>query len=336
MQAEEARSRDHNLVNQIKVNGFNWRNYFPFFLEALVIISALAFGYYYREYLSGANSLPLVFICLGFFLMFSGLLTFLFHDIWKRIGIAALESLAATAAFFVSRPFSTLLFVWAILFIFMSWGIARAREDIATNLKIKFFHGFRLHLHKLVTGLTFMVLILYLPQWSASGTFFSENSFQKTFVPVTELITKFYPEINVSPTSTVQAVAESVALSQLARNPIFNDLPDAARKAAVQESVNSVLGSLEQGFGGEVNKSDSLPTAFYKAITSRLTRYKDKFPNGFIVVWAIIMFFLIRSLGAVTSWVSLLLAYGLYELLIVLKIIRIGEEQRTVEVLEFV
>lgn len=337
MAAEESpRAEDHNLVNQIKVNGINLRNYFPVALETLTVISALAFGYYYREYLSGSNNLPLVFACLGIYLVFSGLLTFLSQSILRRLGLGALESLAAIAAFFMSRPISTLLLVWAILAIFLGWGIARAREDMATNVKIKFFHGFRLHLHKLVTGLTFLVLILYLPQWSASGVFFSQNAFETTFVPVSGLVSKLYPEINISPTSTVQAIAESVALSQLQRNAIFNDLPEAARKAAIQESVNAVLNSLTQGFGGEVNQNDSLPTAIYKAVVSKLKDWQGKFGNGFIFVWAVIMFFLIRSLGALTSWGSLILAYGLYELLIVLKVIRVGEEHRTVEILEFV
>jgi len=336
MKAEEPKSQDHNLVSQVRVNGFSWRNYVPLAFEALAVISALAFGYYYREFLNQNAGSLVVFIFFGIYLVFSGLLTFLSHHFLRRLGLAALESLAFSAAFFFNRPISTLFLVWAIVFISLLWGISRAREDIATNVKIKFFHGFRLHLNKLVTGLTLAVLILYLPQWNASSIFFSQSAVEKTFVPVSGLLGRLYPEINISPTSTVEGIAQSVALSKLERNEIFKNLSESARRAAVQEAVSSVLSSLQQSLGEGVNKNDSLATAVYKAIVSGLTGWKDRLGNGFIFVWAIIVFFLIRSLGAVTSWISLVLGYLVYQLLLAAKILRIGEEHRTIETLEFV
>jgi len=336
MKVEEAKSQDHNLVNQIRVNGFHWRNHVPLAFEALAVIFALVFGYYYREFLHQNAWSPVVFTFFGLYMVFSGLLTFISHHFLRRLGLAALESLAFSAAFFFNRPISTLFLVWAIVFISLLWGISRAREDIATNVKIKFFHGFRLHINKLVTGLTLAVLILYLPQWNASNIFFSQGTVEKTFVPISGILSKLYPEIKISPTSTVEGVAESVALSKLEQNQIFKSLSESARRAAVQEAVSSVLSSLQQSFGEGVNKNDSLPTALYKAIISGLMGWKDKLGNGFILVWAIIVFFLIRSLGAVTSWISLILAYLLYQLLLIAKILRIGEEHRTIETLEFV
>lgn len=336
MKAEEPRSQDHNLVNQVKVNGLEWRNYIPLLFETLAVISALASGYYYREFLSGNSSIPVVFVILGTYLVFSGLLTFLSQYFLRRLGLAALESLAFLAAFGFSRSLSTLFLVWVIVFLSLLWGIARAREDIATNVKIKFSRGFRLHSNKLVTGLTLAVLILYLPEWSARSIFLSQDSFQKTFVPISGLVSKLYPEIKFSPTSTVEGVAESVAVSNLQRNPVFNELPPAARQVAVQEAVDAALASLQRGLGDGVTKNDSLPTAIYKSIVSRLYGWKDQFGNGFILVWTIIMFFLVRSLGVVIALISLVLAYFLYQLLLVSKILRVGEEHRTIEILEFV
>lgn len=331
--AQTERREDHNLVNRISRKPFSLKPLVPALFEVLSIAGAFGFGYGLRLVLEGSLRLFPLFLVLGFYLVVSALLSILVRNFSRRLSIAALEA-AVVIVPFLGRPLFTLLVIAIIYWGFLTWGIELSHRELKNHVRIKFIKIIRHQFTKMVTGLTFVALLLYLPQWNAKTVFFSEKSVEKTFIPVSELVTRFYPELQFHPSSTLQTVAESIALSQLQNNSIFRELPESAKRAALEQATTEFIATLKKSFGGNISEQDPLSRAFYKGIIVRLGDWKNKFGSSFLLVWAIIMFFLIRGLGAVVAFVSLGVAYLVYQLLFVIKVLKLGEEQRTIETIE--
>lgn len=325
----------HNLVSQVKDRNNSLKKIFPYVLETLAVFGAFWFGFLYYEFVSQTGNFYALLAVLGFYIIFSGFITLMTKELNRRILIAFLEVLAILLPFY-SWPFTSLLLIGVILMGFIFWGISRSRHELQSVAEIKFRRAAQLHYGKLLTGLTIAAILLYIPKWSASSLFLSQKNFDVSLNSVSLIISRLYPEVQFTPTSTLQTVAESIVVSKLQSTPEFKNMTVDQKTIVVKQNVNEFLSSLKNNLGNNTQNSDTISKVIYQNITSRLQDWKTKFGDPFMVVWALIMFFLVRSFGSIVSGISLIIGYGLYELFLMWKLIRIGEVTRVAQTLEYV
>lgn len=337
MEQQAPKSQDHNLVNQVKANRFSSKDFFTYFFRILPILGAATFGFGFRWFLDGKTLLFPVLLMLFAYLIFTGLATLVNRDAGVRYRIMALEIIAILIPFIGWSGWVTTIGVLIVLLsLFFFWGISRARYELFSSNEINFWRIARPQFGKMLTGLTFLVILFYMPKLSSTDVILTEGVFQRFFGSASDIATSFYPELEISPTSTIGGMAESIALSKLRKEEIFKNLTDEQREMAVKAAVNDFISTLQKNFGTEVRAEDPMTRVFYDFLVDRMESWKNRFGITFSVIWGIVMFFLVRGLGTLVSLMSSFALFILYHILLSTHVIQIRTENRPFEILELV
>jgi len=81
--------------------------------------------------------------------------------------------------------------------------------------------------------------------------------------------------------------------------------------------------------------NESVSTVAYRYIVSVLEGTRSKFPSQFALVWIVILFAVLRSIGIVFVWVAQLVALIVYELLLASGFMHIEEVSQTKETVAY-
>jgi hypothetical protein len=306
--------------------------YFSIALDALTILSAGLFGFFYRGYLQDGMSLLWASFVLAFFAVLSVLGMLLTKSFWRRSGVIAL-SVLGMVAFFRGLPFSLLAAAASAAFGFMLWGEALARAELKNALEIKFFRIVRPQLGKLITAVSLLVTLLYLPQWNASGDFISPEIFARFYGFASGAAMRFYPELTLN--SSVEAFARSFAEFQLKDNRVFSELPPTAQEQAVKSAAAEVMLGMSKWAGGEVSPQASFASFAYEFTLKKLKDWQGKFGGQIGFAWGVAIFLILRSAGSVLSPILSGIVFFVYQSLLAVNFIKIVGESRTRETLEY-
>jgi len=323
-----------NLIKQVRPDSVSLspRFYKPLIFDALTIISALAFGYLYRQYLDGLTGFSILMAGLGIFAIFSALQVFFTKNLSRRFFVLLLEA-ALVLSFFYGYELR-LLIASAIIFLFFSfWGEISSRRELENGLEIKFFRAVKPVLAKFTTALILVMVILYLPQWSEKGVFLSKDVFQKIFGLSSGFIRNFYPEIDIN--SGFGKLAENLARSQAEGNPAFKELPLDKKELAIKQAAESFMENLSKQLGTEIRSGDSISEVFYNYINSVVNGWRERFKDAFLAIWIFIVFLVLRSFGVVFYWLISLVSFIFFQILLSFNFMHIMGESRTHEVIEF-
>lgn len=306
--------------------------YLSIALDAFVLGSAVLSGFFYRGYLR--NDISVFWVVFFFFLfalasVFGMLLT---KNLTRRLSVLGLATLGI-AVFFYDLPFTFLAGSALAAFGFLVWGEMLSRGELQNTMNIKFFKAVRPQLNKLITAMAFLAVLLYLPQWSATGDLISPAAFERIYGFSARVTTLLYPELNLN--SSVEAFSKSFAGFQLKTNLAFLQLLPAAKERAVTEATKQVLTRFTEWANVEVSPLDPLSSLFYKVFVKNLASWQEKLGDQLLFVWGIIIFFLVRGVGGILHLVVSGVAFFIYQSLIAANFIKVVGESRMHETLEY-
>jgi hypothetical protein len=325
---------DQNLVRPIAVDrrelprGF----YRLISLDLITVLSALGVGYLYSLYLSGQNYFVLLISFLTIFLVASVFGLFLRKNASRRAIILVLE-IGALLLPFYDRPYKIWSLAAIIIIIFFTWGEADSRRDIDNNIELRFIRCIRPFLEKATTAIVLAALVIYIPQWDAKNIFVSERVFGSVFDWASGLTGNFYPEFKLN--SSVGALAESVARSQVENNPNLKLLSPGDKESAIQVAVPQIIDNFSRSFGTVLKTEQLVSDALYESFISLISKWREKFGNFFLIAWIISVFFLVRIFGVVYYLAVAALSFATYQILLALNVFSLVGETRTHETLEF-
>lgn len=301
-------------------------------LDAVIVALALISGILFASYLAGGVSfiLPLVFA--GVFIAFSVLGTLLTKDLWHRLAVIALESLAFILPFF-GAPAYLLGIAFAVMIVLLFWGEYLSREDAENSVEIRFFRIIKRPLSKMLSALAIVGIILYIPSWNKKSVFISQSTFDSIYSLSSKFAQGLYPEFKLD--SDLGTFAKSVAKSQLERNINFSLLPNAIKERTLTDFGGQVLANLSKFFGFDLKSQDTFGDAIYQFINKSLADLKGKFGATFVTVWAIAVFLFIRGLATLFGYLVSLVSFLVYHALIAFGVARVRTENKPHEVVEF-
>ncbi len=306
--------------------------YISIALDALTVLAAIFFGLFYRGYLKSDTS---VVWTVFFFVLFALLSVFgmlLTKSPGRRISVLVLATVGI-AAFFYDLPFPFLASSALAAFGFMLWGEMLSRTELQSALAIKFFKVVHPQLNKLITALVLLAVLFYLPQWNAAGDFISPYAFDRLYGFSSRVTTLLYPEFKLD--SSIEAFAKSFAEFQLKTNLAFLQLLPAAKERAVEEAAKQVLVSLGEWAGSKVDPTAPLSSLFYQVMLKSLRGWQEKFGGQLMLIWGVVMFFILRSVGGLAHLVLAGVGFFIYQSLLATDFIKIVGESRMRETLEY-
>ncbi|MBI2623702.1 MAG: hypothetical protein HYW65_03990 [Candidatus Liptonbacteria bacterium] len=304
-------------------------------LDGLTLAFALWMGVLYANFLTrGESLLALALVATAFGACLS-LGLYLVKNTLRRAGIIA----GSTIGFFIfalsSENISFGFVAVPVTLLLIFWGEALARARIANSIRVRFLHDARPLLAKTATALVAGGVILFIPHWTPARAFFSQPSFDSLIGVAAGTLERLYSEINFK--GTLEEFEQSFARYQLSRTADFRRLPPARQ----EEVVRNVTASLKEEFGKALRVSPSeerasLSSVLYKVTLRSVGDLQTQFGPGFLAVWLIALFFALRAVAVVFSWIAGFLAHFLFHFFLVAKVIRFRGETETREVVEYV
>jgi len=301
-------------------------------LDVLTVGGALGFGYLYKLYLGDKTTLTILTIGLGLFACLSALQVLLMKNFGRRFFVLALETILMLG-FFYDSPANILLSAALCLIGFFSLGEIMSRREASNSLEMKFFRVMKPFFTKFMTGMVLALILLYIPQWNPENIFISEAAFNGFFGQTIKLVHSFYPEINF--TSSIGDMAQDVARVSLRDQKEFIGLTPGIQSQVVTRTAEELITSWSSKVGMVIKETQSTSNVFYNLAVEGLNNLYKKFGGGLLTAWAIVAFLIIRGFGALFYWAVAGITFIVYQIFLVLDVVRIIGESRTHEVLEF-
>ncbi len=326
---------DQNLINQTRVSpaepaGF-WRSVA---LDVLSLFSALGTGYAYSCYLAAGFSPWWVIAGLLVFSAASVLQVLLMTKTGRRALVILGEAAMLLVWFIFTDGWQIAAGTGVIVFLLLLWGYLSARSHLRNGIEISFLGTSRRVIGKLATAAVVFMILVYAPQAAAGGAALAPRASFGTFFDWSAgVVGAFYP--NIPFTGSLGAFSEGIAKTELRQNPSFTLLDPNSQNAAVAAAAAQITANVGAATGVAAAPGDSLGDVAYRAVANLLAGVRQKFPRAFVFAWAVVLFFILRSVGIVFVWVAQFVALVAYEILLAAGFMKITQETQTKELISF-
>ncbi|MFA6354316.1 MAG: hypothetical protein WCX12_01365 [Candidatus Paceibacterota bacterium] len=311
-------------------------------LEILAFTSAVAFSFIFWLYTLGQTSFVLAAAVFLIFAILSTLELFLVKNLLRRFLVIILESLGLLSAFIInSRPLTDLLIVFLVLTIFHLFGELTGRHEEKSYIEQRFFKVSRVKLSKLATAITFFVVLLYLPSLNYQNIKLEEiiitpKNFKVVYNWASGFFKNMAPDLNLNLDSNVTDLAKSLAKSKLQNIPAYKDLNPADQQNALDKAAGEIIKNFSDNFKTTIETDKPSSDFFYNFLIQNLYNWKASLEknglgNWFLVGWLVLFFLIIRSIGAIFSFLAAGLTFIIIQLLLVIGFIKIKTESKTKE-----
>lgn len=301
--------------------------------DVLTVASAGGVGYIYEGFIGDRFSLAALLALVAAFAVFSALQLFFTSNFSRRVSVLALETVALFVPFYGATDLKLLAVAAAVTFVLFFFGETTGRRTIENSLEIRFLKSTRPVFAKLTTALILAFIILYAPRVGPDNIFVSRETFRGFFDWAAGLVGSFYPDVRLN--STFSELAEGVARTQLKGDPRFRELTPAVQEQALKQAAVQVSQALGQSLGIEIKPDEPVSETFYDFIAGYLSGLAARYGNLFLVGWGVAIFFVLRGFGTIFYWVTGILAFVIYQILLASGFVHIAGETRTREVVEW-
>ncbi len=305
-------------------------------LDILVVIAALAFGFCYRLYVLGSGGLGSVFTAFVIFGILTSLEVFLIKNIYRRLFVILLESLAIIV-FFLDRTWWALLISLGVLLIFQMAGEWHARSDFKNSIEQHYTRVSKIKLKKMATSIALVAVLLYLPNLNhqsvkIESAFASPQMFETFYSWTTGVIKGVNSKIDLD--GTVGSFIDSLAQNKL-DSAEFNNLTVAEQNELKISATKDISDQLSKTLGLEINREEKTSHFFYNLVIQYLGKWRNQIGGSFLIAWIVFFFLVVRTVGFILSLFIAGLSYLVIQTLLVTGFINVVTENRTKESISF-
>ncbi|MEK7193625.1 MAG: hypothetical protein AAB652_02445 [Patescibacteria group bacterium] len=300
--------------------------------DALIILSALLFGYAYRGYVDGTVGYLWAFAALSVFSVMNLLGVFFTKWFSRRFFVLVFE-VAAIIVFFYDLPTNLLSLAAGVTIIFLFLGELNARQEIHNSLNIRFLKISIGHLSKFTTGMALLLVILYYPHLDAQQAYVPRPAFDAFYSWATGITNQFYSEVKLS--ESFRTLVESIQWIQGRSIEEFRKLRPAEQESTVANAADVLIDNVSKSVGVAIDADRAAKDVFYDIVSSFLNNWKEKFGSNFFIAWVVTVFFVIRGLGTIFYWLIGMVSLFFYQLLISFGFIHVFGESRSKETIDY-
>ncbi|MDO8537008.1 MAG: hypothetical protein Q7R94_02060 [bacterium] len=330
----EGKIPSQNLIRQVNAESASRQPgfYKTIVFDALTVLSAIALGYTYKQYLLSRGGITVLLVTILVYAAFATLQVFFSKTIGHRFSILLLE-IMALSGFFYDIDFKMLAISAAIVLVFFLWGDLGGKRELNNGLQIRFFKAATPFLKKFTTAVILMLIIFYLPRLDQDQPFISKENFQVIFGWASGLTTKFYPEINFN--SSFGKLAEGIARLELQTNQNFKSLPSANQEELIRQAADQVSQAIGKSLGVTISLDEPASDVFYNFVLAQVSGLRARFGDLFTVGFVLAVFIAVRGVGIIFYWIAGFFTFIVYQILLASGFIHILGESRTHEVIVY-
>lgn len=326
--------RSQNLVSQVSAREFTRPAgfYKSIFVDFVGVLFALLAGLSYDLYLQAAVPLWVVLVAAGFFMIVSTIGALLMESPFRRAWVLLAETVALLA-FFYAMPPVNLLMLGVVVFIFLLWGDVATHRELTGNIEVRYMRVTRSQVRKLTTALIVAAIALYLPQWSPQGGFLPPDAFQNVFTWSAGMATRFYPGIRFN--ATVDSFLRDAASYQLNQDAQYTALSPVAQEQIFKRSVSELSVMFRNAIGIEVGPEEQMQNIVYRFILGVLDDWNRKFGTNLIIAWAVVAYFVLRSIGVLYYAIVSFVGFLAFQMLLATNFMMVIGETRVQQTLQY-
>ncbi len=292
-------------------------------LAVVTVFFAFTLSYFLKVFFGTGNLSSLIILLLsavGFLTLFLLNVVFI-KTMWRSNLIIASESIGLLLGFWDEFSFGLLL---GCFFVFLLLVLANysGTSELENMLKIKVWKVGKRALPKAMLALSLFISLIYylalnrnLALWP-NNFFISEQTFEKVIFPTEPFIQKFFPqfEFQVTTDEFLHRLAES-QVDEAVKSQNVGKLPDSLKAELIAKSASDLGGKFASSLGIQLESQDTVAGTLYKALVQRIMLLPSNVHDALPLILAAVVFLLIISLGWLLRWVSSVLAFLIYKLL---------------------
>ena len=237
-----------------------------------------------------------------FFLVVIFLQVILIKDI-GRIGTIVFLQTGALLIPFIFHLSGFILIGILLAYLLIFWGSYSGKNELQYSMKVRTFRFAKFILPKAITGLSLFVAASYMSVFHEQGIMVSAETFRRIVLPAESIIKIAMPGVSLEDTFTVTLEKS---------NPELTELSFEEREAAVEEQRGRIAKLLQYNF----ESRDTLIDILYNAYIVNMRELSANRRISILFVLGIVLFVLVRSIGAPLSWLVALIATAIYEILL--------------------
>ena len=238
-----------------------------------------------------------------------------------------LESVALVA-FFYSYPLQVLNLTALVVAVSTVWGYFSIRGELRNSLRIRFFAASSRAISKVATAALIFLIAMYAAVSIGRGNFFvPQNYFNGFFDWSSGIVANFYPGIPLD--GSFGDFAQAVAQEQLKNNATFESLPADQQSQVLAASTAQIAGS----FTPTPSATEPTREVFYSYFIAMASKLQGQFGNGFIFVWGLILFLILRTIAILAVWIAQFVTLVFYEFFLAIGFVAISEESESRELI---
>jgi hypothetical protein len=304
------------------------------FLAALGVFLAFVFSYTLSRLFLDPSPLMLAYVSIvaALFLVVVFLESVLIKE-FSRLASFLFFNTLALASMFVLAP-SVSLFIGSFLaFLFFLWGAANGRQEIVNSLRLRIAFTASFVMPKAVTALSLFIAAAYIGAIQHSHILVSRNLFLQLVLPTESVVDYLLPGVTYNETTreAIQKYSENV----VARNPEANKLSEADRTHLADSYATDFKNHLrEDYFKVDLRDNEPVIDLLYRAFTAYIANIPTTTTATYAsLIFALILFLVIRSIGTPFYYVVIVFAVLIYQLLRASGFLVVALDTRSKEIL---
>ncbi|MBN2197634.1 hypothetical protein JW698_00315 [Candidatus Wolfebacteria bacterium] len=279
-----------------------------------------------------------------YFLLYSflcclGFLAFLFLQAFfvKRALAVNLIIFLQTAVFLI--PFykelsKFILFGALAAFLVFLLGIYTGRNELDNSLRIRFWRISKRVLPKAIIGVALFSSIIYAEFniIEIKGFIISPTAFEKVVSPIsrTGIFNKLIPEFDLS--LSIDTLIENLAKKEVEKISEINALPDMIKNPLIDNAVKELEKKISEFVGFSVDPQEKASNVLYKFVMNKFISMPENIRNFAPAIVGIILFLTIVGLSFPIRALATILAFIIYQTLLVLDLSAVSMEGQSKEI----
>jgi hypothetical protein len=326
--------RSQNLVSQVSAKEFTRPAgfYKSIFVDFAGVVTALLTGLSYDLYLQAAVPLAVVLVAAGAFMIASTIGALLMESPFRRAWVLLAETVALLA-FFYTMPTVHLLALAGAVFTLLLWGDVATHRELTGSIEVRYVRITRSQVRKLTTALIIAAIAIYLPQWTPEGGFLPPDTFQNVFTWSAGMASRFYPTINFA--STVDVFLRDSAAYQMSQDEQFASYPPAVQAQAIERATGELMTMFRDVVGMNVGLQERMENVTYRLIIGTLDDWNKTFGVNLVFIWAVIAYFVLRSVGVLFYGLVSAVGFLVFQLLLATNFVMVIGETRIQQTVQY-
>ncbi len=292
-------------------------------MAVLGVAFSFGFSYFIDSFITNQN-LQTLAISLGSLSGF--LIIFLFQSlfiksIWHTNLIIFLESAGVLAGFYQRISSPLVGSVAGLLFLILIWANYNGWRELQNMMKVKFWRISKVVLPKAIGGIAlFSSIILVFPSVISNpieGNYqlpFSKSLIEKIIVPASDIVKNFIPGFDLS--LPLQELAVNVAAQQVKDAPEAQILPKAAQQQLINKTAQDFETKIAELIGGQIKPNSKITDIVYESLSNRFSQMPESAKNLVLAGVVFLIFLTIEGFAIPLRWLVSVLAFVIYEILL--------------------